>query len=101
MWYVIGRARLKPGRRDAFLRDTRDFVAASRQDAGCLFFEFAASADSPDMVLVVEHYTDAEAHRAHQRTEHYLAMLPRFEADVLVADFEDIAAATVRHSQLG
>ena len=46
---------------------------ASRDEPGIRFFEVMHSSDDPDVALVVERYTSAEAYEAHRRTEHFLA----------------------------
>lgn len=100
MWYVVGRLRMKPGRRDAFLVALQPMLEATRKEPGCLFFFAAAVADDPDGILIVEHFVDRAAHLAHQQTPHYLSMLPRFQADLASAEFEDIAASAVERSSM-
>ena len=98
MWYVIGRVRLKPGRRESFLRDFRAYRETSRKDEGCIYFEMAAGSDDPDTVVIIECFTTRDAHQAHLNTAHYAAGGPRFQADLLEADFEDIGASDVKRT---
>lgn len=100
MWYIVGRLRMKPGRRDAFLQALHPMLEATRREPGCLYFFAAAMADDPDGVLIAECFVDRDAHQAHQQTPHYLAMLPRFQADLASADFDDIAASEVERSHM-
>jgi quinol monooxygenase YgiN len=101
MWYVIGRIRLKPGRRAAFLEAAKPLIDATRQEPGCIFFETAVSPDDPDGMLVAHCYRDEAAHTAHLETAHVRAFRPRFEADLLTADYEDIVSDTVKYTHHG
>jgi quinol monooxygenase YgiN len=88
MRVTVGWLRLNPGARDAFLRDiVRPFAAVTRAEDGCLFFEMTASADDPDMVVIVQSFRDAAAHAAHTASLHEAKLRRDLETIGVRGDF--------------
>jgi quinol monooxygenase YgiN len=99
--YVVGRVRVRPERRVAFIEASRSFVEATRREPECIHFEVAESLTGQDLFIVVECFASASGHAEHLRTAHYLALKPLFDEAVLDADFEDIDSDTVKYTHVG
>ena len=58
---------MKPGMREEFLSCVREggLLDAIRQEDGCLKYDYYLSADRPDELLLVEHWSDRAAQQAH------------------------------------
>lgn len=70
----VGWIVLKPGMRDEFMALVPAFAAATRAEAGCLFFEMTCSNDDPDVVVVTQAFKDGTAHAEHVRTPHEIGL---------------------------
>ncbi len=70
----VGWIVLKPGMRDEFMALVPAFAAATRSEAGCIFFEMTRSNDDPDVVVVAQAFIDAKAHADHVRTPHEIGL---------------------------
>jgi quinol monooxygenase YgiN len=81
--YIIGWMTIKPGKRDRFLAAARAHTAATRKEAGCVFFELNLSLDEPNVAVVAECFKDAAAHDLHSNTPH-MAKFRKEMAEVLV-----------------
>ncbi len=68
--FIIGWMRFKQGTRPEVLAAAAPFMAATRSEKGCLFFEMTVSLIDPDAVLVVECFESPEAHDSHDATAH-------------------------------
>jgi quinol monooxygenase YgiN len=53
-------------------------LASTRDEPGCVFFEYHRHKDDEDVVVLIECFREAEAHEFHRRTPHMIAM----QADV-------------------
>jgi (4S)-4-hydroxy-5-phosphonooxypentane-2,3-dione isomerase len=62
--------RALPGCGDALVRVSRETIAPSRAEPGCLFFDLLRSASDPDEILFYEAYRDRAAFDAHMATDH-------------------------------
>lgn len=77
MLLITGSARPAPGMRDRLIAAVREISAATRSDAGCLNYTFAASLDD-DAIISVELWADRaalDAHMSHEHTRRFLAGL--------------------------
>jgi quinol monooxygenase YgiN len=86
MIHVIATIELVEGQREAFLKEFRAVVPQVRAEAGCLEYGPTVDAASgiggqgaprPDVVTVVEKWTDLEALKAHLVAPHMRAYRPR------------------------
>ena len=68
--YILGWIDILPGKRDAFLASLDTYIRTVRAEPGCLFFEMSASRDNPDVVLLMECFTDEAAHKWHSEQPH-------------------------------
>ena len=57
--------------RAAALQAAKELVAASLSDKGCIAYDVFESATRPDVLLICETWTDADALAAHSATEHF------------------------------
>ena len=57
--------------REELLRTARELTAASVKDVGCIAYDIFESATRPDVLLICETWTDADALAAHSATEHF------------------------------
>ena len=82
MIHVIATIELKPGCRDDFLIRLNENVPKVKAEEGCLAYEPAIDLDSglpvqgeirPDVVMLVEAWTDLDALLAHLKTSHMAA----------------------------
>lgn len=92
MIHVIATIELNPGTRDRFLAEFRQLVPQVRAENGCL--EYGAAVDvasgspaqiplRPDVVTVVEKWSDLDALRAHSVAPHMAAYRPRVKEFVV------------------
>ena len=88
--YVIGRIQLKPGVREEYLVASRAYAGASRKEAGCLYYHEARDVEDPDRTIVVECWENPDRHAAHLKQPHYKAFVPKFEAYIVSATFEEM-----------
>ncbi|MDW3219460.1 MAG: putative quinol monooxygenase [Acidimicrobiales bacterium] len=65
MILVIGDVTLAPGSRDEALALSRDHVARSRTEPGCISHDVHLHADDPDRIVFVERWADRAALDAH------------------------------------
>jgi quinol monooxygenase YgiN len=86
MIHVVATIELQPGTRDAFLGQFRRLVPEVQAEAGCI--EYGAAVDvasglgpqtalRPDVVVVIEKWSDLEALRAHAGAAHMAAYRAR------------------------
>ncbi len=88
MRVTVGWLKLKPGARDAFLRDiAAPFAVATRAEPGCLFFEMTASADDPDLIVITQSFRDAAAHAAHTASPHEAQLRRDLQSTGVRGDF--------------
>ena len=70
MKYILGWMTIAPGQRARFLSEAEDFIAKTRAEAGCAFFELNPSREDPDLAILMEGFADAAAHDLHSKTDH-------------------------------
>ncbi len=93
--YIIGWLTFAPGKRDDFMRIALPYVAACREEPGCVFFEMNPSVTDPDVVTIAECFESAEAHVAHLRTPRFEAFWAELSRIGLHGRFENIFAGRV------
>src|SRR5437868_6646649 len=96
--YIIGRMRVKPGTRDELLVAAKPFIAETRQEPGCVFFEMAISDSDPDGLVVIEEFKDAAAHELHDKTTHMAAFRVPLNRLLVEAEFEFIYSDKIEHN---
>ena len=72
MFAIWVSVRVKPERRDDFLRAIEEDARGSREDEpGCLRFDVLQNGDDPDQYYFYEVYRDEAALEAHRAAPHY------------------------------
>ena len=95
MRYVIGHISARPGTREEFLGKAQSYVAASRADAGCVYFDITSKPDDPDGLVIIEHWADLATHVAHQERDYSAAFRPVAGQYFLHAEFEEMTVPNV------
>jgi len=98
--YVMGWVRLKPGMRDAFLKEYQIGAEATRREAGCVFYDYGISSTDPDLAIIMECFASEEAHAAHLQTPHFKAVWAAFERLGARGDFEDVWSDNTKQSSV-
>lgn len=99
--YVIGRVKVRPGQRDAYLAAARDYIATSRRDAGLVYYQQGLDNDDPDGLIVIECWESPEAHEAHTKAPYFAAFGPTFMQYVVRAHFEEMNVGEVNDVEIG
>lgn len=87
MIFITAKFRILPQHADAWPELSAGFTAATRNEDGCLWFDWSRSVDDPTEYVLVEAFRDEAAGGAHVQTDHfkqaqasfpsYLASTPR------------------------
>jgi quinol monooxygenase YgiN len=98
--YIMGWLKLRPGKRAEFIEAYSRGAAATREEEGCVFYDYGISTVDPDTMMIMECFVSEEAHAAHLQTPHFKAVWAAFERLGLEGDFEDIWADTGKPSSV-
>ncbi|MGQ4598405.1 antibiotic biosynthesis monooxygenase [Nocardia sp. R6R-6] len=71
MIFIVVKFRTKPEWTDRWLDLVAPFTAATRSEAGNLWFDWSRSVDDPAEFVLVEGFRDADAGRDHVTSEHF------------------------------
>ena len=71
MIFITARFRVLPEHADAWPEITREFTQATRDEPGCLWFDWSRSVDDPTEYVLIEAFRDDEAGAAHVRSDHF------------------------------
>ncbi|MGB9378083.1 MAG: putative quinol monooxygenase [Mycobacteriales bacterium] len=71
MIFITAKFRLRPEDADRWPEIAADFTKATRDEPGCLWFDWSRSVDDPDEYVLVEAFRDGEAGAAHVQSEHF------------------------------
>jgi quinol monooxygenase YgiN len=69
--FITAKFPVKPEHADAWPSLSREFTGATRDEEGCLWFEWSRSLDDPNVYVLVEAFRDDDAGGAHVRSEHF------------------------------
>lgn len=96
MIFITAKFRIKPEYAEQWPAMSREFTDATRNEPGCLWFEWSRSLDDPAVYVLVEAFRDGDAGAAHVQSEHFktaqrtlpphLAETPRIVNTVLDQD---------------
>lgn len=81
MIFITARFRVLPEHADNWPDLTRDFTRATREEPGCLWFDWSRSVDDPHEYVLTEAFRDDEAGTAHVTSPHFTtacATLPAY-----------------------
>ncbi len=73
MIFITAKFRVKADDVESWAEITADFTAATRQEPGCLWFEWSRSLDEPDVYVLIEAFRDDQAGAAHVQSGHFQA----------------------------
>ncbi|GGV73567.1 putative quinol monooxygenase [Streptomyces griseoloalbus] len=71
MIFITAKFRVRPEYADQWPQITAEFTAATREEPGCLWFDWSRSVEDPTEYVLVEAFRDDEAGAAHVRSEHF------------------------------
>lgn len=80
MIFITVKWRVRPEFADQWMDEVADFTAATRAEAGNLFFEWSRSVDDANQYVLIEAFRD-DAAEAHVTSDHFKraqAELPRY-----------------------
>lgn len=72
MIFITAKFRVRPEDADHWAEITADFTSATRQEPGCLWFEWSRSVEEPDVYVLVEAFRDDQAGAAHVQSGHFV-----------------------------
>ncbi len=73
MIFIAAKFRVLPEHADRFPEIAADFTRATREEPGCLWFEWSRSLEDPTEYVLVEAFRDGDAGAAHVRSAHFRA----------------------------
>jgi quinol monooxygenase YgiN len=71
MIFITAKFQVRPEDADQWPRITAEFTEATRNEPGCLWFEWSRSLDDPAEYVLVEAFRDGEAGSAHVSSAHF------------------------------
>ncbi|KPI32826.1 putative quinol monooxygenase [Streptomyces sp. NPDC048253] len=84
MIFITARFRVLPQHADDWPDITRGFTLATRDEPGCLWFDWSRGVDDPAEYVLIEAFRDDEAGSAHVSSAHFAAAcaeLPAYLAE--------------------
>jgi len=69
--FITAKFQVLPEHADSWPEITREFTAATRGEAGCLWFDWSRSLDDPNEYVLVEAFRDDAAGAAHVQSDHF------------------------------
>lgn len=74
MLVAITSMKIKPGKRDEFIKASLICAEATHKEKGAIQYDYTLKSDDPDGVLCVERWENLECAMAHLQTDHFKAM---------------------------
>jgi quinol monooxygenase YgiN len=71
MIFITAKFRIKPEHADQWPEISREFTQATRNEPGCLWYDWSRSLDDPSEYVLVEAFRDDEAGAAHVGSDHF------------------------------
>jgi quinol monooxygenase YgiN len=71
MIFITAKFRVLPEDADRWPQITAEFTQATRNESGCLWFDWSRSVEDPTEYVLVEAFMDGEAGAAHVQSEHF------------------------------
>ena len=92
MIFITAKFRVRPEDSDRWLEISGAFTEATRNEEGCLWFDWSRSVDDPAEYVLVEAFRDDEAGAAHVGSAHFkqaqLTLPPHLLETPKVVNFE-------------
>ena len=96
MIFITAKFQIKPEYADEWPKIADEFTQATRNEPGCLWYDWSRSVEDPNEYVLVEAFRDGDAGAAHVQSEHfaaarsalppYLAETPRIVSQVVEQD---------------
>jgi quinol monooxygenase YgiN len=107
MIFITAKFTIKPEHADDWPRISAPFTQATRNEPGCLWFDWSRSLDNPAEYVLVEAFRDSDAGAAHVGSAHfkqaqqdlppYLAATPKIiSQNVDQSDWSELGELAVR-----
>jgi quinol monooxygenase YgiN len=71
MIFITAKFRVLPEYADQWPEITREFTQATRNEPGCMWFDWSRSVEDPAEYVLVEAFRDGDAGAAHVQSEHF------------------------------
>jgi quinol monooxygenase YgiN len=71
MIFITAKFQVKPEDADEWPKISADFTQATRNEPGCLWFDWSRSVENPDEYVIVEAFRDQDAGVAHVTSAHF------------------------------
>ncbi|HEY2176456.1 MAG TPA: putative quinol monooxygenase [Mycobacteriales bacterium] len=71
MIFITAKFRIRPEDADAWPTISHEFTQATRNEPGCLWFDWSRSLDDPSEYFLVEAFRDDDAGAAHVQSAHF------------------------------
>jgi quinol monooxygenase YgiN len=69
MIYVIATSEIKPENHEAYTAGVKPHIAATRKEAGCIYYDVHVALSDPNCFVTVERWESQEALDAHLQTD--------------------------------
>jgi quinol monooxygenase YgiN len=73
MIFITAKFRVLPEHADQWPEISRQFTEATRNEPGCMWFDWSRSIEDPTEYVVVEAFRDDESGAAHVQSDHFKA----------------------------
>jgi quinol monooxygenase YgiN len=71
MIFITAKFKIRPEDADQWPQIAADFTEATRNEPGCMWFDWSRSLADPDEYVLVEAFRDDEAGAAHVHSDHF------------------------------
>ena len=71
MIFITAKFKVKPADADDWPQITAEFTRATREEPGCLWFDWSRSIDDPSEYVLVEAFRDGAAGVTHVQSKHF------------------------------
>jgi quinol monooxygenase YgiN len=71
MIFITAKFQVRPEDADRWPQIAAEFTEATRNEPGCLWFDWSRSLDNPDEYVLVEAFRDGDAGAAHVSSDHF------------------------------
>jgi quinol monooxygenase YgiN len=71
MIFITAKFKVRPEDADKWPEISAEFTQATRNEPGCLWFDWSRSLDDPDEYVLIEAFRDGDAGGAHVTSDHF------------------------------
>lgn len=77
MLVIVAKCIVKPEGVEKFKNITRELIAKSQQETGCVEYNLYQAKDENNVFSFIEKWQDENAFNAHTQTKHFVDLLPK------------------------